>query len=703
MSSERDAENRPSRVGPDAVARTTFPTSFRGYDPDHVRVFLEHIANELRDARDREAALRTELEAAEARAEAASHPDEAQLTAILGEETVRVLLSAREAATEIRSKGEDSVARLLREAQDESTRMKSEAETILAQRTQEADVAAEKIRTDAAAKAALAQAEAEAAVVDLLAAGEAEADKAHAEAERILTHAASEAEDLLETSREQGREMVEEALLVRKRVLEDLSRKRKVARVQLERLQAGRERLLESYDIVRRTLDEATDELKGSLRAAKQRADAAARRVEAEPMATAEQLEAEVEAARDAGLPLVDDEPELEDFDEALPEGEMVPIEPSADFEAVRVIDDADPPAEAAVEPEPEPVAVVEVIEVVEEIVVVDDAGDVEEIVVVDEVVVVEELDEPEDGEATDVDVDDLFARIRAARAEEVKKAHEVLAEVPASSGDEIAAEAKDDESEPSPDPEPAPDPEAAPEPQADAEPEPAGDESDEYVPTPRAPDDQALLERRDAATDAAEQKATRKLKRVLADEQNEVLDRLRRNPKAKLADLLPAPKEHASRYAEAASAALGEAAAAGASFYEEGGAVASVDVLATELGEALALPLRERVSASLREAAGDDEALADGVRAAYRDWKTHRIGMQTTDSVFAAFNLGLYEATPDGAARRWLVDDGGSPCPDAEDNSLAGLVVKGEAYPTGHCFPPAHPGCRCLLVPPPQ
>ena len=90
-------------------------------------------------------------------------------------------------------------------------------------------------------------------------------------------------------------------------------------------------------------------------------------------------------------------------------------------------------------------------------------------------------------------------------------------------------------------------------------------------------------------------------------------------------------------------------------------------------------------------------------MRAAYRDWKTHRIGMQTRDTVFAAFNLGLYEATPAGAEQRWLVDDGGSPCPDAEDNSLAGFVIKGDPYPTGHCYPPAHPGCRCLLVPPPH
>jgi hypothetical protein len=237
----------------------------------------------------------------------------------------------------------------------------------------------------------------------------------------------------------------------------------------------------------------------------------------------------------------------------------------------------------------------------------------------------------------------------------------------------------------------------------ATVEPEPKEVEADDFTPSPVAPDDQALLERRDAATEAAEQKATRKLKRVLADEQNEVLDRLRRNGKAKISDLLPPAKEHAGRYASAAAPALAEAAHAGAAFYEKGGTASSVDDLAKDLGEALAAPLRERVSASLRESAGDDDALADGVRAAYRDWKAHRIGMQTRDTVFAAFNRGLFDATPAATTLRWLVDDGGSPCPDAEDNSLAGLVVRGDPYPTGHCYPPAHPGCRCLLVPAPN
>src|SRR4051812_20107674 len=102
MPPDSDAESRSARLAPDAVARTTFPTAFRGYDPEHVKPFLESIAHELRDQRDREAALRQQIEQIEAKLEAARHPDEAQLTTALGEETARVLLAAREAATEIR-------------------------------------------------------------------------------------------------------------------------------------------------------------------------------------------------------------------------------------------------------------------------------------------------------------------------------------------------------------------------------------------------------------------------------------------------------------------------------------------------------------------------------------------------------------------------------------------------------------------------
>jgi DivIVA domain-containing protein len=629
-SPDREAGRRAAKLGPEAIARTTFPTSFRGYDADHVRVFLEHVAEELREARDREAALRSELEAAEARLGDGSELDEDQLTARLGEETARIVAAAREAAAEIKAKASENAERLLRESQEEASALKSDAETMMARRTEEAETEAARIRSDA-----------EDAVASMRADGEREVETARTDADRIRAEAEEAAAAEVEAAKERGREMVDEALAVRTRVLEDLARKRKASRVKVERLQAGRERLLESYDLVRRTLDEATDELRTSLSSAKVAADAAAWRVEAEPLPSSEDLEREVDAAREAGLLDVVEEPP--DYAEELPQEDMVPVEPAAEFENVRVV---------------EAVEVVEVAEVVGH--------------------------GPEEDEETEgsVDVDDLFARIRASREAEVAKAQEVLAAEP-----EPEAEAE---------------PEAEPPPEAAAESEVETTAAPDHVAAPPS-DDQVLLERRDAVTDVVEKQALRKLKRVLADEQNEVLDRLRRNPKAKLGDLFPGADEHAERYAAAIRTHLDDVAKRGGSFYGDEPATTDVNDLAADLGQALTLPLRDRVEGSLRESAGDEEAMADGVRAVYRDWKTHRVASQTRDTVISAFNRGLFDATSTKAKFRWVVDNGGQPCPDAEDNSLAGLVDRGEEFPTGHCYPPAHPGCRCLLVPAPH
>ena len=35
-----------------------------------------------------------------------------------------------------------------------------------------------------------------------------------------------------------------------------------------------------------------------------------------------------------------------------------------------------------------------------------------------------------------------------------------------------------------------------------------------------------------------------------------------------------------------------------------------------------------------------------------------------------------------------------------AEVTTLGGAVAVGQPFPTGHRFPPAHLGCRCLLLP---
>jgi len=105
-------------------------------------------------------------------------------------------------------------------------------------------------------------------------------------------------------------------------------------------------------------------------------------------------------------------------------------------------------------------------------------------------------------------------------------------------------------------------------------------------------------------------------------------------------------------------------------------------------------------VEAAIDEGPDDPEdVLADRIRSCYREWKTRRVDEVAANAVLGAFGTGAFEALPRGTRVRWVVDPGGQPCPDADDNALAGALPKGEVFPTGHRHAPAHPGCRCLVV----
>jgi DivIVA domain-containing protein len=206
------------------------------------------------------------------------------------------------------------------------------------------------------------------------------------------------------------------------------------------------------------------------------------------------------------------------------------------------------------------------------------------------------------------------------------------------------------------------------------------------------------VLRQRDELLAPTERELGRRLKRVLADEQNEVLDQLRRGGTVDFADVVPPPDEHVDRYAIAAGAQLDQAAAQGAAL--SGGEVAlSSDETAGTLGRALVDPLRVRIEQSFADSDGDLEELTERLRALYREWKANHIGNAVRHFTSMAYAQGAYEAVPDGAPLRWIVDRSCDACPDCDDNALAGEVVKGEAYPTGDRCAPAHPDCRCLVV----
>jgi hypothetical protein len=223
--------------------------------------------------------------------------------------------------------------------------------------------------------------------------------------------------------------------------------------------------------------------------------------------------------------------------------------------------------------------------------------------------------------------------------------------------------------------------------------------------------EDEALLQRRDEAVGPIEISLARKLKRALQDEQNDLLDRLRglrTQPTATL--VLPGRAAHAERFASAGRPMLDKAAKAGAAFFLSmtPGATAAgtddspdLDDLAATLAAAIVDPLRARLERAFIDGYDDDPAvLAESLGAAYREWKTQRIEQTAADHVATAFARGAFASTPEATPLRWLVEDVEGPCPDCDDNALAGGLPKGEPFPTGQQYPPAHAGCRCLLVP---
>jgi len=241
---------------------------------------------------------------------------------------------------------------------------------------------------------------------------------------------------------------------------------------------------------------------------------------------------------------------------------------------------------------------------------------------------------------------------------------------------------------------------------------------------TPVTERDTSAIAWRDQLLEPIEADLVRRLKRVLQDEQNEVLDRLRQEQNPTAASILPPLDEQVERYQAVAVPLLSKAADHGSEFLvppgqgvgagpggrPDGGWKA--EQWAADLAVDVVVPLRDRLEAAISEAVPDADGSDDrgydvsGVTerlgAGYRQCKATLIGQAARHHTSVAFAEGAFAATPPDAQRTWVVDDDGGPCPDCDDNTLAGAVTKGQPFPTGQTHPPAHGGCRCILVAPP-
>jgi hypothetical protein len=331
------------------------------------------------------------------------------------------------------------------------------------------------------------------------------------------------------------------------------------------------------------------------------------------------------------------------------------------------------PPADAEVLDPDEAVEAVEAVDAdtVEDLDAVESAADeptVEDIEVVEEVGGAEDNGVAEDdGEPYDDVVVDLFARLRA----------ESVVIVPDDDDEVMAAEIVE----------------------VEVVAEIDVDDDADAPPTP--------FERRDADVTPIIVSSARKLKRVLADEQNEVLDALRRSePVRELQMLLPGAAEHVERYRVAIDSELAEAANAGATMVgrsaklSKANTAAAVAASGSVLADWLVQPLRERLERCVADGDADNAGISKRVRAVYREWKTQHIDEQLDDVILAAHGRGVLAAIAPGTPVVWVCDAATTGCADCDDNSLAGPIPAGQAFPTGSEFAPAHVGCRCLLLP---
>jgi DivIVA domain-containing protein len=631
---------------PEEVARRTFASAFRGFDPTEVRAYLRRVSDELGVARERQRHLEHLLADAQKASTAPPPPlDEASLTAALGEETARVLHTARQAAVDIKAKAQENVERLLRQAHEDAARIREESEGIYAVKEAEATAATATMRAEAQA----------------------------------------EAEAVVEAARQQAREMLEEAKQVRVKVLGEVVRRRNVARVQVAQLRAGRDRLLDAYRVVRDTLDEVTGELGRAEDEARARAEAAGEKVAVELAADAD-AEDEVPGldpellGEPAPIDLGADEP-----DAALA-AEPVAVEtPPAEEPAAPVVAAVEAEPEAAVESEPEASVPTEA-EPVDEAApaapldIVEPPSDIETVRIIVPTEPEPPVDEAADDPATDAaaehepepdqgPVDDIFARIRAGRADAVAKAQQVLAETSPAEMTPVNGTSPNGAA-------------------------PTVTEEDPAV---------ALLAPRDTELEPMQGQLAKRLKRAMQDEQNDVLDGLRvHKGRPDLDDVLPDAGVQGGRYRDVALPLLEQAARAGATAGGETGADVDLGALVGELADAVTGPLRRRLADTFAASAREDDdiaALTERVGAAYREWKMQRIERLAADHLFAAHALGGFAAAPAGTPMRWVVHDVDGPCPDCDDNALAGPTARGETFPTGQTHPPAHAGCHCLLV----
>ena len=484
-------------------------------------------------------------------------------------------------------------------------------------------------------------------------------EEAELEAVRRREDAAADAEAEIELAKQQGRDMVNEAREYREKVLTELARRRELAREQIEQLIHNRDRLLNAFERARL----ATDDVMTGLVSVDH--DLPREYINLAPTTGPVPtivLERVVEAFKEA-------EAEAPEAIELFDHTKLEEIEPEVTPEVVQAVVEETPVVEIEVV---EPAAIVEPAVVVE-----DEKSNVvnlfskerprpeTSVEVNPEHPSVDKTVAPKN-EANAQAVENLFARLREATVD--KAASNAV------SGGKVV------------------------EPRKSTKKAEVVKEAATTVAPVQPMHDAGAFARRDEVLASVVVAMSRKLKRVLADEENEVLEYLRGKKNALSIDAIVGELEvHAKRYGDAISEDIMAAAKGAAKSAKATDVIPTVDVL---IGVQLVKPLRDRLAKAIEQNGTDRVAMAKALRGVYRQWKSQHIDEQVDDIACLSYSRGFFAGVKPGTQVCWMVDPNGPECPDAEDNSLAGCIALGKEFPTGNLHPLAHAGCRCLLAP---
>jgi DivIVA domain-containing protein len=734
-------------LSPDEVSDRSFPTAFRGFDPVEVRAFLGRVADELRAAFDREDDLRRALEGAPPAAVGAAVAAADVDLAAAKEEADRIVREARDRVAQLSTAATAEATRVLQEA-------RSEAATITRGKSEEAEASAVRKIADAERDAASirvrAREDADAIIEAAKERGREMIAEAQAARERMIAdlnkrkRASTAQLDQLRA----GRDRLLESLRVVRRNLDEITTRLEVVEGGARAPEAlsppaavpgpggagsgaGGSSAEGSNSVrpvrsSRVTLGELPPTTRPAIDAPQARSanapraggvvgvTGAAGSTGAAGAAGAEAEPAGASAASAAPAPAVSPEPAGRSDDrrssalrilrrhrpQARTEVAKPPPGRDSPGEGVRIIGrtslpaepepEPEPEREAAVQPDPEAVtASAEQVETSTQETALEPASEAEpetppmsgaeptvaasttSVRLGDDIVPNDEVGGPPPtfvAEDVRPRIEDLFARIRADRESAVASARQVLAEAEETIEHTAAAE-----------------------PAVDVRTNGAVSDADERA-----------LQARDAVIVPLVEQLVRRLKRAIQDEQNAALDRLRTaRAKPGVEDVLASPELQPAAYRYAALNFLEEAARAAAAAAPFGAVAVGVDDLAMALADDIAGAIRSRIDRVVREAVAEEldvAAMGERVSAVYREWKTQKLERIATHYLVASWSRGTFVATPEGTSLRWIVDDDG-PCPDCDDNALAGVTPRGQAFPTGQLHPPAHSGCRCLVV----